>query len=72
MEIVGVLPSVKNLILAANFIRGPFLKGMNAIIYVRNYVFHTWRFLYILICFIFPSILRIITFTKLGSVGFGY
>ncbi|RZB77288.1 receptor-like protein 56 isoform X2 [Glycine soja] len=29
MEIVGVLPSVKNLILAANFIRGPFLKELS-------------------------------------------
>ncbi|KAH1222941.1 Receptor-like protein 1 [Glycine soja] len=29
MELVGVLPSVKNLILAANFIRGPFLKELS-------------------------------------------
>jgi len=30
LEFVGALPSIKNLNLSANFIRGPFMKGMNA------------------------------------------
>jgi len=30
VELVGALPSIKNLNLSGNFIRGPFMKGMNA------------------------------------------
>jgi len=30
MELVGTLPSIKNLYLCGNSIRGPFMKGMDA------------------------------------------
>jgi len=30
MELVGTLPSIKNLNLCGNSIRGPFMKGMDA------------------------------------------
>lgn len=42
MELVGTLPSIKNLNLSGNSIRGRFMKGMECNL-CNYYMFHNWR-----------------------------